>query len=417
MYRNNWAGNITFNADKWNAPASIAELQEIVAKTDRVRAVGTRHSFSEIANSQHTLVSMEHLNRIISLDKERLSVTVEAGIRYGELGQYLNNHGFALHNLASLVHIGVVGACATATHGSGLTNGNLSTAVSGIEMLKPDGTCFYIDRDDDVDMFEGLVVGLGVAGIVSKIRLDIEPAFQVQQTLYENLPFSAATTHFEEIMGAAYSVSLFTNWADDTINQVWLKHRVDGALKSFPMQFFDARQADGKRHPVAGFSSESCTDQMAKPGWWHERLQHFRIDFTPSAGEELQSEFILPLDAAVPALTAIKLLGPKISPLLYTSEIRTVASDKLWLSSAYQQPSVCIHFTWKPDWAGVKPVLKAIENALAPFGVRPHWGKITTLKPEYIRAQYPMLSKFMALRDTLDPLHKFENAFTKRLLE
>ena len=361
----NWAGNFTFNASSWHAPTSLEALQELVQTASKIRAVGTRHSFNQVADSQHALVSMEHFNQVISLDRENLTVTVEAGIRYGELSQYLNRQGYALHNLASLVHIGVAGACATGTHGSGMHNGCLSTAVAAMELLKPNGESVYLSRENDAEMFDGVVVGLGALGIITGLTLDIEPAFQVQQKIYEELPFSVIASDFEEIMSAAYSVSLFTDWAGDTINQVWLKHRVnDGQLRSFPAEFFGASPAKEKVHPVAGFSAESCTDQLGTPGDWHDRIQHFKLDFTPSAGDELQSEFLLPLEAAVPALNAVKSLGPRITPLLHTSEIRAVASDDLWLSMSYGRPTVCIHFTWKSNWQGVKPVLKEIEDLL-----------------------------------------------------
>ena len=413
----NWAGNLSFGASSWHTPSSIEALQELVHATPKIRAVGTRHSFNEVANSQHALVSMERLNQVVSLDRENLTVTVEAGIRYGELSQYLNRHGFALHNLASLVHIGVAGACATATHGSGIHNGCLSTAVASLDILKPNGESVRLSREKDPEMFNGTVVGLGALGIITRLTLDIEPAFQVQQQIYEELPFAEMASHFEEIMSAAYSVSLFTDWAGETVNQVWLKHRMnDQQLRTFPADFFGALPAKEKVHPVAGFSAESCTDQMGVPGDWHERIQHFRLDFTPSAGDELQSEFLLPLESAIPALNAIKSLGPKISPLLYTSEIRTVAADDLWLSMAYGRPSVCIHFTWKSDWGGVKPVLKEIENRLRTFDARPHWGKISMLSPSYIRAQYPKFEQFLALKNSVDPSRKFENAFLNDLL-
>lgn len=413
MTQTNWAGNINFSTEEWVVPASVEALQETVASAQKMRAVGTRHSFNRIADSKHCMVSLGKLNRVVSLDRDKQTVTVEGGIRYGELCQYLAGENFALHNLASLVHIGIAGACATATHGSGLNNGNLATAVAGLDLIGPDGEIRHYARGDEI--FDGLIVSLGGAGVVARLTLDVQPAFDVRQFLYEHLPFSAIDNYFEAIMGAAYSVSLFTDWSGDTINQVWLKHRVDpGALHSFAVDLYGAQPASEKLHPIPGASPENCTDQLGLPGPWHDRLQHFRFDFTPSFGDELQSEYILPLDKAVEALHAIKSLGEEISPLLHTSEIRTVAADALWMSMNYNRPSVAIHFTWKPDWPAVISKLARIEARLAPLGARPHWGKLFTLPPEHVQSQYEKRPAFQSLLAQLDPTGKFYNDFLGR---
>lgn len=416
MNNKNWAGNFSFNASQWHAPHSLDALQEIVARLEKIRAVGTKHSFNRVADSRHALVSLEHLNRVVGLDREQQTVTVEAGIRYGELCQYLNRQGFALHNLASLVHIGVAGACATATHGSGMGSGNLATAVSGLELMKHDGQLVHLSQETDGATLNGLVVGLGGFGVVTKLTLDIEPAFQVRQSIYENLPFQQVVSHFKEIMSSAYSVSIFTDWEGDTVNQLWLKVRGKDTSVAFPNSFFSAKAAQKKLHPVPGFSAENCTDQLGVSGSWHNRLQHFKLDFTPSAGDELQSEYLLPLENAAPALQAIKRLATEISPLLYTSEIRTVAPDNLWLSTAYKQHTVAIHFTWKADWPAVKTCLAKIESALMTLGARPHWGKLFTLSPEYVQAQYEMLPAFRELMKDFDPKGKFRNNFLDRYI-
>ncbi len=411
--KKNWAGNIEFNPRQWATPESMEVLQETLARAQKVRAAGTRHSFNRIADSDHLMVSLEKLDRVVSLDREQNTVTMEAGIRYGDLCQYLAGEGFAIHNLASLVHIGVIGACATATHGSGLNNGNLATAVAALEIIGPDGEITRYKRGDA--SFNGLVVGLGAAGVVARITLDVQPAFQVQQFLYETLPFSAIDNHFEDLMGSAYSVSFFTDWSRDSINQVWLKHRMaPGQIREFSDDLYGARPASKKLHPIPAAGAENCTDQLGVPGEWHNRLQHFRFEFTPSFGDELQSEFILPLENAVDALHAVKAIGEEIFPLLYTSEIRTVAADDLWMSMNYHQPSVAIHFTWKPDWPAVQEKLKKIEAALMPFDARPHWGKLFTLPKDYVQSQYPKLPAFRALLQQQDPDGKFRNAFVEQ---
>jgi len=290
----NWAGNYQYNAAKIHHPKTVEEVQELVRRGQKIRVLGSRHSFNGIADSTHDLISSDSFNRVIALDKERLTVTVEGGIRYGELSQYLHREGFALHNLASLPHISVAGACATATHGSGNNNGNLATAVSAMELVTADGEIMSVSRQKDGDTFHGMVVGLGGFGVVTKLTLDIQPTFDMQQDIYENLPLSELENHFDEIMSSGYSVSLFTDWETETVNQVWLKRRViNGKKIEAESNFFDARPATRRLHPIASISAENCTEQMGMRGPWHERLPHFRMDHTPSSGEELQSEYFV----------------------------------------------------------------------------------------------------------------------------
>ena len=415
MSYSNWAGNFDFRASRWVEPQSLDALQECVARVDKIRAVGTRHSFSRVADSVDALVSLENFDRLIDLNPDEMTVTVEAGIRYGELCRMLDREGFALHNLASLVHIGVAGACATATHGSG--TGNLSTAVSGLELINADGEVVTVSRSKKADPFDGFVVALGGLGVVTKVTLDIVPAFQVSQVIYEDLPFATLESHFQHIMSSAYSVSLFTTWRVDVVDQVWLKHKVvDGQKPAFPASFFGAIAAQRKLHPVPGFPAESCTEQLGVPGPWHERLQHFKLDFTPSAGDELQAEYLLPIENAIPALQAVNTLREEIAPLLHTSEIRTVAADELWMSTAYRQNSIAIHFTWKPIWPKVKACLAKIESELVPLGARPHWGKLFTLSPEQVQSKYEKLTAFRELLNRFDSGGKFRNSFLNRYI-
>src|SRR6202040_1060384 len=155
---------------------------------------------------------LKRLDEIVSLDPQARSVTVGAGITYGQLSRLLHNKGFALHNLASLPHISVAGACSTATHGSGERNGNLATAVSALEFVTADGEVVKLSRQQDTNFFTGAVVALGALGVITEITLDIQPTFQRGQYFYKNLSFPAMKNHFDAIQASAYSVSLFTDW-------------------------------------------------------------------------------------------------------------------------------------------------------------------------------------------------------------
>ncbi len=408
----NWAGNLEFSTDKVYYPNSVEQVQEFVKKTDKLRALGTRHCFNKIADSPDNLLSTKNLNKVMTLDPKTNTVTVEAGIRYGTLGEYLESKGFALHNLASLPHISVAGSCATATHGSGIKNGNLATAVSAIEFVTAAGDVVTLSKEEEGDQFLGAVVGLGGIGVVTKMTLDIQPTYQVRQDVYENLPFGELEQHFETIMSSGYSVSLFTNWQKNNVSEVWVKSRITaGTPIDVKPELYGATLAKKNLHPIAELASENCTEQMGVPGPWHERLPHFRMNFTPSSGKELQSEYFTPLRNAFPALKAINSLGDKWAQDLMISEIRTIDADNLWMSPCYKQPSVAIHFTWKQNTDAVMKLLPIIEEQLAPFGARPHWGKLFTIAPAQLRSRYERFSDFQQLLRQYDPKGKFRNEF------
>ncbi|MDQ0792285.1 FAD-binding protein [Streptomyces sp. B1I3] len=411
--RTNWAGNIAFGARHLHTPASVAELQDIVAAGTAVRALGTGHSFNTVADTSGDLVSVAGLPRSIEIDRETATATVGAGLRFGELTGTLHRSGFALHNLGSLPHISVAGACATGTHGSGVGNRSLAGAVRALELVTADGGLVTLERGDDD--FAGAVVSLGALGVVTRLTLDLVPAFDVQQWVYEGLPREELLGRFDEVVSEAYSVSLFTSWRDDPVDQVWLKRRVaaDGPLVA-PRRWLGATLANGPRHPVPGMPAGHCTQQQGDAGPWHARLPHFRLEFTPSNGEELQSEYFVARRDAVAAYEALERIRGSIAPLLQICEIRTVAADDLWLSPAQGGDAVAFHFTWVPDTAAVTPVLGEIEEALAPFGARPHWGKVFTTEPGRLRELYHHYADFEALMTRFDPAGTFRNDFLAR---
>ena len=409
---NNWAGNYTYRAARLHFPETVEQVQELVIRSRKLRVLGSRHSFNDIADSPENLLSLEHFDQVVALDRKHSTVTVEAGIRYGQFCQQLHREGYALHNLASLPHISVAGACATATHGSGDQQGNLATAVSAMELVTADGEVIILSREQHGEPFLGAVIGLGGLGVVTKLTLDVVPTFEMRQDVYENLPLAQLEDHFEDIMSSAYSVSLFTDWRSATFNQVWLKRRViDGTSLELEPKLFGATLATRPLHPIGALSAENCTEQLGTPGPWHERLPHFRMDFTPSSGEELQTEYFVPRQHAFSALHAIEQLREHLAPLLMISEVRTIAADKLWMSPCYQQSCVTLHFTWKMNWPAVKKVLPMIEEQLAPFHARPHWGKLFTMSPTLLQSLYTKLPEFQQLLQHYDPQGKFRNAF------
>lgn len=413
-YERNWAGNYTYGAVDCHAPESVEEVQELVAASQTIKVLGSRHSFNGIADTSASHLSLERLNRVISLDRDNRRVTVEGGIRYGELCGYLHENGYALHNLASLPHITVAGACTTATHGSGDRNGNLATAVHSIEIVKADGELVTFSRDDSNGKLEGAVVGLGALGVVTKLTLDVVPAFDMTQHVYEGLRLPTLADRFDDIVSAGYSVSLFTDWRASAFNQVWLKQIATAGVSSSGAALSDyhgADLSDVNLHPVPGCAADNCSEQRGIVGPWHERLPHFRMDFTPSAGEELQSEYFVARGDAYAALSELDSLRDAIAPLLFISEVRTIAADDLWMSPCYGQNSVAVHFTWKPEWEAVRQVLPLIEAKLERFGARPHWGKLFAMEPSKLQGLYAKLPDFRQLALSCDPNGKFRNSF------
>lgn len=408
----NWAGNYQYSTDRLYLVKSLQQAQELVKKYDKLKVLGTRHCFNGIADSTHQMISLVDMKNVLALDPKTKTVTVDANMKYGDLAVYLDNKGFALHNLASLPHISVAGACATATHGSGVKNGNLATAVSAMEIVLANGEVRTLSRAKDGDAFRAAVVHLGGLGVVTKITLDLLPTFKMRQFVYENLPLEQLKDHFDAIESSAYSVSLFTDWQKKRINEVWLKERIGtGKMPDAKPEFYGARLSRRNLHPIAELSAIHCTEQLGVPGPWYERMPHFRMGFTPSSGKELQSEFFVPARQAVEAILAVERLRDHISPHLLISEIRTIDADALWMSPCYKQASVAIHFTWKPDWNSVRKVIPLIEKELAPFGVRPHWGKLFSITPAQLQARYEKLPEFRKLLTEYDPKGKFRNAF------
>lgn len=409
--QNNWAGNLEYRSEQFYQPTSVSRAQEIVAESDRLRPLGTRHCFNRIADSKHAQISLRALNGIEHIDEEASTATIEAGASYGQVCATLDERGFALRNLASLPHISVAGAIATATHGSGADNSNLATEVSGLEFIDARGDLVTLTRENDE--FNGVAVHLGGLGLITKVTLDLVPSFDMRQHVYRDLPVPAMRSQFSEIMESGYSVSLFTDYRDEQINQVWRKQKVENSRREPEPDFFGATPAEQKLHP-AGAGAAPCTAQHGKPGSWYDRLPHFRMGFTPSSGEELQSEYFVPREHAVDAYDALAEMKDEIVPYLIISEIRLVDADDLWMSTAYGQPKTTFHFTWKPDPEGVRNVLPKIEEALRPFNAQPHWGKVFTMSPEHLRTHYSRLDDFKDLLAAYDPDGKFRNQYMQR---
>ena len=405
----NWSKNVDFNDRDFLQPESLAELQEMVRLNQKIRARGTAHSFNEIANTSSYAINLAKMPRVIEVNSEKSSVRVAAGLTYGELAPILHSQGWALNNLASLPHISIAGSISTGTHGSGIKNQNLANQVLSLDIVTSEGELRHIDRTNPA--FSALVIGLGLGGIVYQYELKVEPTFEIRQVIYPQIPFDILQRNFDEIMGTAYSVSYFTDWSSDQVGNLWCKFRDNEVI---PESVGGISKAESKYHPIPSVDPTACADQFGESGDWHQRLPHFKLEFTPSVGEEIQTEFFIDRKDAAAALDVISKLSDVINPLLWITELRTIAADEIWLSGAYQRDTVAIHFTWKKEDT-IYSVIQKVEDALRPFNYRPHWGKVFTVDAKYLSTVYPRMGEFKALILALDPSKKFENSFTRRI--
>ena len=405
----NWAGTYTYTAGAVVYARTVDDVRRAVLGGGRVRAVGTRHSFNDLADTAGTLIAVSGIDPDPVLDSAARTVTVGAGVTYGALAGWLEERGWALGNLASLPHISIGGAIATGTHGSGVGNQVLSAAVAGLQYVDAGGVVREARRGDRD--FSGMPVGLGAFGIVTRVTLDLEPSYLIRQDVYVGLPWDRVLADLGDIMSAAYSVSLFTSWLGDSVQHAWVKRRLTGPDDTVPVEFFGARLATG---PVRlGDAAATNLTPLGVAGPWAQRLPHFLADAEPGDGNEIQTEFFVPMSQGAAALEAVRTLRKRMARVLLVSEIRAIAADDLWLSGASGRPTLALHFTWRHNARKVVGLLPDLQEALAPFGARPHWG--TVWRRFSLDPLYPRLPDARDLFERLDPDGTFSNDHLQRI--
>lgn len=410
MSEKNWAGTYAYTAPVRATPRSVDEVVRLVtAAPGSIHALGTRHSFTDLPESPGTLVDMTALAGDIAIDAAARTVSAPAGTRYGIVAQALEAEGWALHNLGSLPHISVAGATATGTHGSGDGNGVLTTAVRSFRYVDAFGGRRESVRGD-AD-FDALAVGLGAFGLLTDVTLDVEPSYRVRQDIYAGVTWDALLDDLDAVTSAGYSVSIFTKWDSEDVGFVWVKTRLDAVDGQPPATLLDGALATD----ASPLGSDDNVTELGTAGPWMLRLPHFRLDREPSFGAEIQTEYFVDRADAPAALRAVRALAPVIRPHLVWSELRTARRDGLWLSPAYERDVVAIHFTWFDRPAEVGAVIPRIEEALAPFAARPHWGKVHAFDAERLAAVHPRLADARAVFHRLDPEARFANAHLRRL--
>ena len=409
----NWAGNVRFQPRRLHRPRSMDELRQALRGHDRVRVVGSAHSFNRVADTEGVLIDLAGMPRGLDVDSAGRRARVSGGWTYGELCPRLHEAGWALDNLASLPHVSVAGACATATHGSGRRLGCLAAQIEEVELLTADGEVVTVAQGD-----EGLpaaAVSLGALGIVTALTLRVRPAFSMIQHVHERVPLDVIGAELEATMTRAYSVCLFTAWEDRPHADAWVKRVVTDEAQDVEAEpLFGIPATSRDRHPQPEGSADACTRQRTV-GPWHLRLPHFRPDRTPASGDELQTEYFVPWEHAPAAIDTVTGLGAHVRPALLLTEIRAVAADRLWLSPFCGRDSLAIHFSWRNDWEAVRAVLPRLEEALAPYRARPHWGKLFTYPREYLEQVYgASMQRFRDAARAIDPRGRFRNAFLDR---
>jgi xylitol oxidase len=424
--RTNWAGNVTYRASALLRPTSVGEVQDLVTSTPRLTALGSTHSFNEVADTDAVQLTLTEMPPSLEIDTARRTVRVAAGMTHAQVAAGLEARGWALGNLASLPHISTAGAVATGTHGSGVRNPSLAQAVVGLDVVRASGELEHVSAESAAgsapaggpassDLLDAHRVALGALGVVTALELAIEPTFEVATTVHLDLPWDAVEEHFDAVMADAYSVSMFTAFDDRGARQVWTKHRVDEPAPVFDLVELGARRATEAVHPGEN-DAASVTEQGGVPGPWSERLPHFRSTFSPSTGAEIQAEYLIPAAFAVPALRALRPLADLFAPLLIAAEVRTIAADTAWLAPSSGRQSVGLHFTFRRDASAVAAAVLRIEDVLAPFDPRPHWGKVSAASPARLHEAYPQLAAFAELARSLDPEGRFRNGFLERTL-
>ena len=409
----NWAGNYVFKAARLHRPRTVEQVQSIVAASAKVRAIGTRHSFNGIADTPGDLIDLADVATEIEIAADGRTARVGAAASYGAVAQFLQARGYALHNLGSLPHITVAGATATGTHGSGDRNGSLATAVAALELVDASGALVTIRRGEPD--FDGMVVGLGAFGIVTRVTLDIQPSFLVRQDAFVDLPWDTLLTRLDEVFSCAYSVSIMTMWSQPTLGRLWLKTRLeDGEPQEVTAAHLGAVPGPAHFSAIGAAPSERLNPFGGIAGPWSERLAHFRPDQDPGVSDQIQSEYMLPRARAVEALEAVRAIGARVDPLLCTTELRSVAADQLWLSGSHGCDAVALHFTWKREPEAVDALTRELETMLIPLGGRPHWGKLMHAPSAALAPLYPRMADFRALAARRDPDRKFGNAFLDR---
>ncbi|MEV5878882.1 D-arabinono-1,4-lactone oxidase [Streptomyces sp. NPDC052101] len=424
----NWGGNVSARPARQVAPASVEELAEAVRRAAedglKVKAVGTGHSFTSIAATDGVLIRPQLLTGIRRIDRESMTVTVEAGTPLKRLNAALAREGLSLANMGDIMEQTVSGATSTGTHGTGRESGSIAAQIKGLELVTADGSVLTCSEKENPEVFAAARIGLGALGIVTAITFAVEPLFLLNAR-EEPMPFDRVLAEFDQL------------WAENEhFEFYWFPHTGNTNTKR-------NNRSAGPEQPVgqlAGwFEDEFLSNGVFQVAQWVGRAAPaavpaiarisskalsartytdipYKVFTSPRRVRFVEMEYAVPRAALTQTLRELKAMversGLRVS---FPVEVRTAPADDITLSTASGRDSayIAVHmFRGTPYQA----YFTAAERIFTAHEGRPHWGKVHTWDAEYFARVYPRFGEFTALRDRLDPERLFQNDYLRRVL-
>jgi len=414
----NWSGSQQCLPAARLAPASVAELQELVARAAAtgsvVRPVGAGHSFTPLVPTEGTIVSLSRLSGLVDHDPQTLQATLWAGSRLGDIGAPLEQAGQALVNMPDIDEQALAGSLATATHGTGVDIGCMSTFIEGLQLVNARGDLVDCDRQRNPELFQAARVSLGALGIITRVRLQNVPPYRLRrETVWREfdeileIADSEADRHRNfEFYFVPFSGMGFTDSHDISDEPVSSTDRIDGneGVRDLRLARDWLAWSPRLRQLVLGSYMKTLDDEVKVENSWKNYASERNVRFN-------EMEYHLPRENGIPALreirTAIETRHPEV---FFPIEVRYVKADDIWLSPFYQRDccSIAVHRFFEEDY---RPYFKTIEPIFRKYHGRPHWGKLNTLGQADFRALYPRWDDFAAVRRDVDPTGLFLNPY------
>mmetsp|Transcript_13532 Transcript_13532/g.26655 ORF Transcript_13532/g.26655 Transcript_13532/m.26655 type:complete len:480 (-) Transcript_13532:5-1444(-) len=428
--RTNWCQNVDFKHKRFVTPEDLTELQATVAAAPQVRVLGSGHSFSAVCSSEHTLLSMAYMRKVLEVDfvsDNETVVFMEGGATLGDVVRHLAPRGMALKNIPSLPHVTIAGALATSTHGSGLhpsAPGSIASMCTQIDFVTHDGEVCSYRRAEDAE-FAASVVHLGALGVVAKIGLDVVPAYNVDQRVYQSIELDRMLPQFEALARSVDSLTVGINFGQQ-VGLTWLRY-FDGGIT--PPASDMTLGGEPRHEPIPFYESHQGVTPTCK-GPWHDVPSFFMegMQELNMPNTAMQTEYFVPLSLASSALQAIREVAAcwegwptseswtdlNSSVPVFHCEVRAIAQDGLrGLAPFGDRESCSIHFTWG-NWdhkERIVEMVKEVEAVLRQYQARPHFGKFNLMSSEEVASVYPKdrIEEFKELCVKHDPVSKFRN--------
>ena len=419
----NWAGNQKANPVSIVVPRSVGELAALVASASgqgqKVKAVGSGHSFTSAAATNGRMIRLENLSGILHIDHASCQVTVGAGTRLSDLNMLLHAEGLALANLGDIAYQTVAGAISTSTHGTGKALTGLAGQVVAMKLINGQGEIIECSKSLNPHIFDVARVSVGALGIITEYTLQAVPSFRLRaleqpmrlDDVLENAhDLASAHDHFEFfwIPHTKWALTKRNNRTEDELQPL---PRVKGWIeKTFMENYaFGALCRVGRARPSL---IPRLATALPSSGSREYIDQSFKIFASPRIVRFYEMEHALPVEALVPALKEIRAMVDRKGYLLnFPVEVRFTKGDDVPLSTAFGRDSayIAVHV-----YKGMEcePFFRDVEDILRAYDARPHWGKMHYREAEELSKLYPRWDEFIALRNQLDPQRTFSNAYS-----